>query len=1077
VHIRFPIPWPGGGQPRPTLTKARCATFAGVNAAADGPSETNGLPHGVYEHVVTAGLDRRLRPIEPARVRRVRLDPADAHEVLTRHLAALVRQALRAAGHGEDAGTVARQVELANQIAAAIAEVAPPNVTDPADLVAASHDLLHAIAPPPRPPAPPAFPPRPSVPMSTSALLVNAPGQPNVGTELRHEIASADRVDLLCAFIKWEGLRIVEEPLRDLIRRGGQLRVLTTTYLGVTQRKALDRLVDLGAQVRVSFETRSTRLHAKAWLFRRNTGLDCAYVGSSNLSRTALLDGLEWNVRLSAIEQPHLIDAFALTFDQYWHDGDFEPYDPARDGNRLDQALARERRGPTDLPVEIAALEVRPWTFQAEILDELEAERTIHDRWHNLVVMATGTGKTVVAALDYRRLRQHEKVDSLLFVAHREEILRQSLSTFRQVMRDGTFGELMIRGAVPTEWRHVFASIQSLSNVQLDADRFDMVIVDEFHHAAAATYTRLLNSLRPKVLLGLTATPERADGQDVTRWFGNRIAAQLRLWEALERNILVPFHYFGIHDDVSLEHLRFRRGKGYDEQELSNLYTGNDARVRLILAALAEKVADLGAMRAIGFCVSIPHARFMATKFTEAGIPSLAVTAQSSALERQHARRALEAGTVKVLFTVDLYNEGVDIPAIDTVLFLRPTESATVFLQQLGRGLRRADGKSCLTVLDFIGAQHADFRFDLRFRALTGVSRRRLEDEITQGFPTLPAGCSIQLDRVAQRLVLENVRRSLRINWAGYATELRRLGPETTLERFLDEMGIELTDLYRPDQGGWTGLRRAAGFDQRPPGPDDAALGRRISRLLHIDDPERLRHLRDVLATGGVLGPADDPRQARLRDMLRISLFGLSAANAANATPQGGAADLVPHPSRREELAELADALYRRIRRVTLPLDPDGPVPLHIHARYRRDEVLAAFGDPQHLREGVHYVKAAKADLFFVTLHKTEAHFSPTTMYADRAITPELFQWESQSTLTAKAPTAQRYIHHEELGSTVHLFLRESAAADGQLGVPAFFYAGPMSYVEHHGERPVRFVWRLHRPLPADIFHLASPTG
>jgi DNA or RNA helicases of superfamily II len=1029
-----------------------------------------GLAPGVYEHVVTAGLDRRLRPIE-ARVRRVRLDPADAHEVLARHLAALVRQALRAVGHGDDAEKVARQVELANRIAAAIADLAPPNATDPDALVAASHDLLHAIAPPPRPPELPSFPPRPSVPMSTSALFVNGPGQPNLGTELRHEIGSADGVDLICAFIRFEGLRVVEEALRDLVRRGGEVRVLTTTYRGVTQRKALDRLVDLGAQVRVSYETRTTRLHAKAWLFRRNTELHSAYVGSSNLSRTALLDGLEWNVRLSAIEQPHLIEAFALTFEQYWHDGDFEPYDPARDGDRLDQALAREQRGPFDRPVEIAPLEVEPKWFQAEILDELEAERSLRNRWRNLVVMATGTGKTVVAALDYRRLRQRQAVDSLLFVAHREEILRQSLSTFRQVMREGTFGELLVGGQTPTEWRHVFASIQSLTNIELDPTRFDMVIVDEFHHAAAATYTRLLNSLRPKVLLGLTATPERADGQDVTRWFGGHIASELRLWEALERNVLVPFHYFGIHDDVSLEHLRFRRGQGYDTDQLSNLYTGNDARVRLILAALAEKVADVGAMRAVGFCVSIAHAQFMAAKFTAAGIPSLAVTAQSSPQERRDARHALEAGTVKVLFTVDLYNEGVDIPTIDTVLFLRPTESATVFLQQLGRGLRRADGKTCLTVLDFIGAQHADFRFDLRFRALTGVSRRRLEDEIEQGFPTLPAGCSIQLDRVAQRLVLENVRRSLRITWSGYAAELRRLGPGTTLEQFLEEVKIELADLYRPDHGGWAGLRRAAGLDDRPPGLDDKALGRRISRLLHIDDPERLQHLRDMLAAGGTLAPTDDPRQARLRDMLRISLFGRPSPD----SPEPP--DLVPHPSRREELAELTDALYQRIRRVTHPLDPRAPVPLHVHARYRREEVLAAFGVTQHMWEGVYYVKAAKADLFFVTLNKTEAHFSPTTMYADRAITPELFQWESQSTLTAKAPTTQRYVHHEELGSTVHLFLRESATADGQLGRPAFFYAGTMSYVEHHGERPVRFTWRLHRPLPADIFHIASPAG
>jgi HKD family nuclease len=347
---------------------------------------------------------------------------------------------------------------------------------------------------------------RPETPLASNALLVNGRDQPSIGTEVKRELASADRVDLLCAFVKWYGLRVIEEELAELVRRrraAGQpdpvLRVLTTTYMGATERRALDRLVELGAQVKISYETLRTRLHAKAWLFHRSTGFSTAYVGSSNLSRAALLDGVEWNVRLSQVDQAHLLDTFRATFDEYWEDPTFEPYDPADVDNRrrLDAALSAEHSGATDLPIELATFEVRPWGFQREILDELTAERDVHDNHRNLVVMATGTGKTVVAGLDYRRLRDSGEVDSLLFVAHRDEILKQSQTTFRHILRDGSFGERLVGGERPTEWRHVFASVQSLSRLdlnELDPKRFDMVIVDEFHHAGpeVATYARLL---------------------------------------------------------------------------------------------------------------------------------------------------------------------------------------------------------------------------------------------------------------------------------------------------------------------------------------------------------------------------------------------------------------------------------------------------------------------------------------------------------------------------------------------------------------------------------------------------------
>jgi superfamily II DNA or RNA helicase/HKD family nuclease len=663
------------------------------------------LSDGIYEQLITNGIEARLRLLEGRTASREPLDPADAHEVLARHLAELARRALWSAA-GEDQAAVESQIKLANRIAAAIVELAP-ETGGIEDLIASTGDLLYALASV-NLPGLKLFPPRPEVPLSASALLVNGRGQPRIGTEVNLELASADRVDLLCAFVKFHGVRVLEEQIAALTRRGGKMRVITTTYMGATERKALDTLAKLGASIKISYETRMTRLHAKAWLFHRNTGFSTAYVGSSNLSKSALVDGLEWNVRLTSVEQAHLLDTFRATFEQYWEDPAFEPYDPSdiAERERLDQALRTESSGPRDLPIELSAIEVRPWPYQREILEQLTAERALHDMYRNLVVMATGTGKTVVGGLDYRRLRADGVVDSLLFVAHRDEILAQSIATFRHILRDGSFGERFVSGERPADWRHVFASIQSLARLDLERDlapdRFDMVIVDEFHHAAESTqtYARLLRHMRPKVLLGLTATPERADGQSVLTWFDGRMAVELRLWEALERGLLAPFQ-FGVSDTTDLRRIRWKRGTGYDRSELTNLYTGYDARIRIVLQALLEKITDIRRMRALGFCVSIEHAEYMAARFNQANTPARAVTSRTSMDDRRDALAALQAREINVVFSVDVFNEGVDLPDVDTVLFLRPTESATVFLQQLGRGLRLSDEKACLTVLDF----------------------------------------------------------------------------------------------------------------------------------------------------------------------------------------------------------------------------------------------------------------------------------------------------------------------------------------------------------------------------------------
>jgi hypothetical protein len=556
-------------------------------------------------------------------------------------------------------------------------------------------------------------------------------------------------------------------------------------------------------------------------------------------------------------------------------------------------------------------------------------------------------------------------------------------------------------------------------------------------------------------------------------WFDGRTAVELRLWEALERGLLAPFQYFGLHDETDLRAIRWKRGTGYDATQLTNVYTGHHARTRLVLQALLHKVPEIARMRCLGFCVSIDHAEFMADRFNEAGIPARAVTSRTSPEDRRAGLTALRNREVNILFAVDLFNEGVDVPEIDTVLFLRPTESATVFLQQLGRGLRLANDKPCLTVLDFIGNQAAEFRFDLRYRALTGVSRRGLTREIEHGFPTLPAGCHIELDRVAADLVMRNVLSSLRIDWKGLVSELRQVG-DVDLGRFLAETGVELEDIYRRRRGGWAGLRRMADLDDRSAGQDDERLSGAIGRMLHIDDLERLAFVSDLLDRAEP--PPAVECQGRAGRLLAMLHFSLWSWNEPLSQLDLGLRRLWANPARREELLDLTRALHDRIRRVTQPVAPAGDLPLHVHARYSLAELLAAFSVPNPAASrgsGVKWIEHDQADVFWFNLRKTEKHFSPTTMYADRAVSPTLFQWESQNATSEASNTGQRYINHRARGSSVHLFFRESKEADGALGAPPYLYAGPAAYVSHTGERPMRIIWKLDYELPGDVFHAA----
>jgi len=1016
---------------------------------------------GLYEVLITEALALDLREIDARLLPRAEaLRAAEAADRIALHLA---RVAERAIAGVPDEDRVAVGVLLARRILEQIdqtiadAEVLPEALAEPAK-------VLHAIAAR-RPDGTPEVIPEPLIPLLDTTLLTNAPGEPRVGHQLLTEVRSADRIDVVMAFVRRSGIAPLLEELRAHCQAGRALRVLTTTYTGSTEARALDALREAGADVRVSYDTSTTRLHAKAWLFHRESGFSTAYIGSSNLTHSAQMSGLEWNVRVSGARNPDVVAKVAAVFEGYWNSGDFVPYEHAEFLQRLGFP---SNDGPR---VMLSPIELRPEPFQERLLEQIALSR---ERGHhrNLLVSATGTGKTVMAAIDYACLREALPRARLLFVAHREEILEQSLATFRHALRDHAFGELWVGGRRPQRFEHVFASIQSLHAAgleDLDPRHFDVVIIDEFHHAAARSYRALLEHVKPVELLGLTATPERSDGLPLLGWFDGRIAAELRLWDAIDQHRLVPFVYHGIHDGLDLREVPWRRGRGYDVDGLSRLLTANDVWARQVIAQLVARVDDPRAMRVLGFCVSVEHARFMARVFREAGIAATAVWADSDDDERRRALADLAAGQVNAVFSVDLFNEGIDVPAVDTLLLLRPTDSPTLFLQQLGRGLRRSRGKAACMVLDFVGHHRREFRFDRRLGALLGGSRRELVQQIEGGFPFLPAGCHMELDRKASELVLENIRQAVPSGWSARVEELRRLGcgGDVSLSRFLEETGLELDDVYAGSRS-WSDLRAAAGLPVRPAGPNEEALRRACGRLLHVDDFTRIESYRRWLAAEAPpdLG-AMSPRDRRLVRMLVASVT--ERAIEKTTRLERACALLWAHPQIRAELIDLLEVLAARVDHVHRPLVTHPDAPLQVHARYSRIEILAAFGVGSGARvapwqTGVYWAKDALADLLAFTLDKTSGQFSPTTRYRDHAVSRRLIHWESQSSTRAESETGRRYQKHEARGTSVMLFAR--LRSDDR----AFWFLGPASYVRHEGELPMAITWRLHHPLPGDLF-------
>ena len=928
---------------------------------------------------------------------------------------------------------------------------------------------------------------RPQTPLSSSALLTGQGMDPPLEHELRAEMQTADRVDILVSFIKWSGLRLLLPAFEHLAERGTPVRIISTSYMGASDPKAMEWLSKLAnISIKVSFDTGRTRLHAKAYHFERKSGYSTAYIGSANMSHSAMTQGLEWTVKVTAQDMPHILNRFTADFSAYWESPDFEFF-TEQNALKFRQAISAYRQRAENGIQFFADITPRP--FQERILEALEAARQ-NGSTRNLVVAATGTGKTVVSALDYKQyVERAKKKIPLLFVVHRKEILEQALACFRTVLRDQNFGELLVDGIEPSEWNHVFASVQSLGSrapwTHLGEDHFKFVVVDEAHHGTAPGYRPLFDHLRPQILLGLTATPERMDGSSLLPDFDDRFAAEIRLPEALEEKLLCPFHYFGVSDNIDLDDERFWRNGKYDQTELENVYTGDDARayqrVDLILSALSKYLVDLSETKGVGFCSGVRHARFMAEHFNRAGIKAAFVLGTTNHETRANHLRDFRNGKLSFLFAVDVFSEGIDIPEINTVLFLRPTESLTVFLQQLGRGLRHASGKDCLTVLDFVGQTHRKYRLDTKYTALLSRNRLRIDREIENDFPNLPAGCSIVLERVARDKILQKIKTGLG-NLSTFIPETiqtwaRHTDRPLTFANFIEETGVSPLDLLKTKT--WTEWKAFSCQNPPPNDPDRDEARKALMRLSLRSDPSLLDAVERLADKRNSIQELVAHYGTERCTSLHYLLWGKSAQNIGITSIEESLEKWRTNPTCADDAREIAE--WRKATQPYPMTDIRLPFPcfLKLHAAYGSSDIKVALGLSSLDRSGaagvgVFHNMELKVYAHLITIRKVAEDFSPTTLYRDYPISRTQLHWESQSTATQNSTAGQNYLHFKQRGYTILFFVRAEKKIEGETA--PFIYLGPASnLLSYNGNRPIAMIWELEYPMPAVLFEQTRP--
>lgn len=1047
--------------------------------------QNTNISTGVYEQIINRLFLLKLNKVDAERfyIGKKLISKDDAVHILSKYLQHLIEVAFIGTPEDQD---VDKYIEFVNSVIRTLGKEFNVDDTD-LDLVDAQKSILTAVIDRTNCEYPDiekhlrALTPVTS--LSRSALFFGGRGPTDMESELNKEILCADEICWVVSFIKTSGLNLLWNSLKKFTSEGKCLRIITTTYTGATDYDAIARLATLpNTEIKISYDGTQDRLHAKSYIFIRNSGFHTAYIGSSNLSSYALKDGKEWNFKATQFELPQVIENVRNSFESYWCDDTFECFVPGVSDERLKKALGIDWETPL---LDFSALDLmRAKDYQQEILEKLDVERNVHGHFRNLVVAATGTGKTVIAAFDFKRYREAHPDCHFLFIAHRQEILHQAMQTFRIVLDDPNFGSIWDGNNEPSNYQHVFASKDTLRNrvdtLQLRADYYDYMVVDEVHHIVAPTYVKLMTCFKPQILLGLTATPERTNEQeDITVFFDGHISAEIRLPAALNAGLLAPFYYYGIPDNVNLSEVKWS-GHGYDIAELSRIYTQNDYRTGLILRKMQEYIGNnqLHKVRALCFCVDKNHAKFMNAKFTLAGLKTDVLTSDDDDRHRNIVKKRLQAGTINYLFVVDLFNEGVDIPEIDTILFLRPTESATVFLQQFGRGLRLHKDKDHLTVLDFVGHSRAEFSYKERFEALIGRHSQNIKDEIEGGFANAPFGCKIILEEKAKEEIIANIEGYLRsLNKGRIIKEIAayyKLAKDAfSLKGFLTYSHVPFHKVY--GSMTWGELCQLAGV-RKDVSVHAAQIKYAVKKKWLATDS--FSYFKQLLRFADSGFKCDTTKFTELEQRYAVMLYYDLYDKAGNYTSIAQMFnDLASDALFVQEFKEVVEYLKYKC---VAPEKEDNSVyknwnPLRLHGVYTKAQIQAALGlstlaRKSPSREGVERLKDIKLEAMYVDIIKKREEGSMTA-YKDYAQNREFFHWETQNRVSEGSREAEAYRNGE---NNMLLFVRQQVEHPDFGCRMGFTYLGQVTMNSIEGSKPMQIVWHLNTPMSEATYAFAS---
>ena len=956
---------------------------------------------------------------------------------------------------------------------------------------------------------------------------------------LKQELLNCKKFYFIVSFIRYSGIQLLISTLDELEKQGIQGEIITSVYLNITDSKALRKLLSYkNIKVKI-YNNSSESFHTKAYLFEKEK-YHSVVIGSSNISQSALYSAEEWNVKLTDSSFFNIYGKSLNQFEKLWHSNEaieltqdfIDEYEKYKKSVNVQNTFDYRK---TKIEQEN---EFVPNSMQKRVLQKLKETR-INGNKKGLVISATGTGKTYLAAMDIKQFFEinsntenklfkindkKSKTSNIkfLFIAHREELLENAINVFSKILKidKNEFGKIY-GGLKEIDKSIIFASIQSLRNCynEFKPSFFDYVIVDEFHHSMSDSYLKTLSYFNPKFLLGLTATPKRMDGKDILSLCDYNIVDEIGIKEALDEDLIVPFHYFGVNDyTINYDNIPYKNGKYNEKILLENLLL--NTRTDYIVEKINKFGFDGDELSAVAFCQNIDHAFFMKEEFSKKGYKSAVITANTSSNERSEILEKFKNKKIEILCVVDILNEGIDIPTINLLLFLRPTMSSTIFIQQIGRGLRKAKNKDFVTIIDFIGNHKKDyllinyFSSEVDNKDTLFTKKEKIINEIKNQFSNIPKSCYVELDRICQNRIIEKIEKInfsskniLKEMYLDYKAEIGKSEDEflqvrdfdTNIELF-QELCLKMHSFYNAQLQFENSKIFENENEKNPLNTTEIEFLEYLEKKLTLVEPFTFLII-DYLATGKEYINNNDllnkykeffdikrnfEKHYLLNrifeeliedEILEKSLYGYKFSkkyknlfsnkklNEKNNMKSQQKENKLNFINRLKQLIHLGLNEFKRN-----DLDEFNENILISYKEYKRVElqILLDSKVPKgSWRAG--YANTEKDICLFATIDKTHI-FQENLKYDNSLFADDIIQWISQPKTSHNSSVGQMFIHHKEKGFKVHIFIRKYAFMNGNKTNP-FIYLGNAQYYSSQGDKPMKILWKLDKKIPQKLIY------